>query len=98
MPIIALLLLAHVSAPGPENWAYVTCMTSSASEVLKESPSPAEYAQRLERLCPAERAVLRQLIIRRQLEAGRSQAEANADANDFFAELRRQMLSLHPGG
>jgi len=98
MPTVALFLLVQISAPGPENWAYVTCITSSASEVLKDSPTPEEYAQRLERLCPAERAVLRQSIVRRHIEAGRSRAEANADADEFFAEIRRQMLSLQPGG
>lgn len=96
MPTAALVFLLQVSAPGPENWAYVTCMTSAASEVLKENPSPAVFQQRLERLCSQEEEVLRRLIIRRQRADGRSPAQAAADADGFFVEIRRQMLSLLP--
>jgi hypothetical protein len=95
-PTAALVFLLQVSAPGPENWAYVTCMTSSASEVLKENPSPTVFQQRLERLCAHEEEVLRRLIVRRQLADGRSHAQAAADADGFFAEIRNQMLSLLP--
>lgn len=95
--IVALaLLLSQVAAPGPENWAYVTCMISSASESLKDNPSRAEFQRRLQTMCKEEEAPLRRLIMRNQLDKGRSRTQAEADAEGLFAEIRLQMLSLEP--
>ena len=93
---ILALLLWQVSAPGPENWAYLTCLTSSAAESLQDRPSRAEFRQRLGTLCKTEEATLRQLIIRKQLSEGRSRRQAEADAEAFFEVSRRQMLDIQP--
>jgi len=92
----SLALVAQVAAPGPENWAYVTCMTSAAAKVAQEDLSEAGFRQRLENLCQSERTTLRFLIVRQQVTAGHAPDKANADADEFFAEIMEQMLSLRP--
>lgn len=91
-----LVLAAHVAAPGPENWAYLTCITSAATETAEVDLSEARFRQRLEEHCQSERATLRRLIVRQQVAKGRSVDQANADADGFFAEVMEQMLSLRP--
>jgi hypothetical protein len=91
-----LALLAQVSAPGPENWAYLTCMTSHAAEVAQLGLSEAGFKQRLQNSCENERSTLRNAIVRQQIAAGQTRKQANADANVFFAQIMEQMLSLRP--
>ena len=91
-----LALLAQVAASGPENWAYLTCMTSRAAEVAQERLSEAEFEQRLQSFCENERSTLRNVIVRQQIADGRTREQANSDANLFFAEIMEQMLSLRP--
>ena len=93
---VALMLLAQASAPGPENWAYLMCMTGSAGEYLATKPSKAEYIRHLRSACRNQRAALRREVIRRQLVGGRSKSEADRDAEEFFAILETQMLDLQP--
>ena len=89
-------LAAQVAAPGPENWAYLSCMTSRAAEVAQEGLSKAGFKQRLQSSCENERATLRKVIVRQQIAAGRTRQQANLDADAFFAEIMEQMISLRP--
>lgn len=91
-----LALAAQLAAPGPENWAYLTCMTSRAAEVAQEGLSEAGFRQRLQGYCQNERSTLRNVIVRQQIEAGRTRQQANSDADVFFADIMEQMLSLRP--
>lgn len=91
-----LALVAQVVAPGPENWAYLTCMTSRSAEVAQERLSEAGFKQRLQSSCDSERATLRSLIVRQQIAAGRTRRQAAADADVFFAVIMDQMISLRP--
>lgn len=96
MSLAPMALAAQVAAPGPENWAFVTCMTSRAAEVAQEGLSETRFRQRLQGLCENERSTLRRLIVRQQIAAGRTRQQANEDADRFFAEIMEQMLSLRP--
>lgn len=91
-----LALLAQVAAPGPENWAYLTCMTSRVAEVAQDRLSEEGFKQRLQSSCENERSILRNVVVRQQIAAGRTREQANLDANVFFAERMEQMLSLRP--
>ena len=93
---IALLLSIQASAPGPENWAYLTCITNSARVNLATKPFRAEYERHLTSACGEERARLRRQVIKRQMTQGQSRAEAERGADEFFATIRIQMLDLQP--
>jgi hypothetical protein len=92
----ALLLSVQVGAPGPENWSYLTCMTSSAGAYLATKPSRAEYTAHLDSACSAQREKLRREFIRRQLVQGQSKEKAERSADEFFLAIKTQMLDLQP--
>ena len=91
-----LMLLAQVSAPGPENWAYLNCILSSSNSVLETHPSRADFERRLRAACPREKAALRTVVVNKQVAAGRSAAQAEGDADEFFQAIWLQMLDLQP--
>jgi hypothetical protein len=93
---IALLLSIQASAPGPQNWAYLTCITNSARVYLATRPSRAEYDQHLRSACGEERARLRRQVIERHVRQGQSRTDAERGADEFFATIRIQMLDLQP--
>ena len=93
---LALLLSIQASAPGPENWTYLTCITNSARVYLSTRPSRAKYERHLTSACGEERVRLRRQVIKRQMTQGQSRAEAERGADEFFATIRIQMLDLQP--
>jgi hypothetical protein len=93
---LLLLLWVQAAAPGHANWAYITCITKSAGGYLATGPSTAEYDRHLASACGVERARLRRDVIRRQLLEGRSRAEAERGADEFFATIKTKMLDLQP--
>ena len=94
--VVALLLSAQASAPGPENWAYLACMTRSAGVYLATRPSRADYERHLAAACSEERARLRREVMERQMSQGQARAEAERGADEFFATIRTQLLDLQP--
>lgn len=93
---LALLLSIQASAPGPENWAYLKCITKSTRMYLTTKRSQAEYERHLTSACGEERAKLRGQVIKGQMAQGQSRAEAERGADEFFATVRTQMLDLRP--
>jgi hypothetical protein len=91
-----LLLTMQVAAPGPANWAFVTCMTSSASEMLRDKPSREIFRHRLADACPEQRARQRQFIVDQQVGRGRSRTQAEGDADEYFAIIEEQLLDVQP--
>ena len=91
-----LLLLLQFSAPGPENWSYLTCMASSASVFLRNNPSRDEYRRHIGTACNNEKARLRRHIVEQQIAKGRSLSQADQDADEFFAIIGAQLLDLQP--
>lgn len=71
-------------------------MIASSSASLSENPSHDEFRDHVWAACKVEEVPLRRLIIEQQRNSGRTPAEADADANRFFDEIRMQMLSLQP--
>ena len=93
---ITLVLMMQAGAPGPENWAYLSCLMNSAGAYLANRPSREKYLRHLRTACGKERAKLRQVVIRRRVAEGMSPREADRSADDFFATIERQLQDLQP--
>lgn len=91
-----LAMQAPVAAPGPENWAYVNCMISAATQAAQEGHSETAFKRHLEGECQKERITLRHVIVRKQIASGHTSERAHLDADVFFAVILKQMLSLRP--
>lgn len=96
LPLAPLVFALQLIAPRPENWAYVSCITTEAGKIAQERVSNVVFRSRLNGSCQNERAALRRAIVQQQVASGRTLTQASSEADGFFEEIMKQMLSLQP--
>ena len=93
-----LLLLAAMQlwATGPQLGAYEECLLRRSETLISGGSSLAQFRDRLRVSCQVEQKILRAEMIRRQMDEGVSQAEAQKSAAAYLDELLTVMEDLLP--